>query len=87
MLAFRERLIRTLRAIQPVLDVPGVVIVGSEVPNLIEPGAASTLVVSEDVDIAVPLGVHADVDDALGALLRHAHLGLGGVGSGDRARQ
>jgi hypothetical protein len=64
-LAFRERLIRTLRAIQPELDVPGVVIVGSEVPNLIEPGAASTLVVSEDVDIAVPLGVHADVVAAL----------------------
>ena len=29
--------------------------VGSEVPNLLEPGAASTLVVSQDVDLAVPI--------------------------------
>jgi hypothetical protein len=35
---------------------PGVLIVGSEVPNLLQPGAASTLVVSQDVDLAVPLG-------------------------------
>ncbi len=30
-------------------------VVGSEVPNLLEPGAASTLVVSQDVDLGVPL--------------------------------
>jgi len=43
---FRERLLATLRAIRPVLEVPGILVVGSEVPNLIEPRAASTLVVS-----------------------------------------
>lgn len=36
-------------------------IVGSEVPNLIEPGAASTLVVSQDVDIGVPIAVIPEV--------------------------
>lgn len=65
MSAFRDRLIATLRAVQPVLDVSGVVVVGSEVPNLIEPQAASTLVVSQDVDIAIPLAVHDDVVEAL----------------------
>jgi hypothetical protein len=32
-----------------------VLIVGSEVPNLLQPGAASTLVVSEDVDVGIPV--------------------------------
>lgn len=68
MTAFRDRLIATLRAVQPVLDVPGVVVVGSEVPNLIEPDAASTLVVSQDVDIAIPLSVHDDVLRALSSV-------------------
>ncbi len=68
MSSFRDRLIATLRAVQPVLDVPGVVIVGSEVPNLIEPDAASTLVVSQDVDIAIPLEVHRDVVRALAGI-------------------
>jgi hypothetical protein len=36
-----------------VLQHPGVLIVGSEVPNLLQPDAASTLVVSQDVDLAV----------------------------------
>lgn len=63
--SFRDRLGRTLRALEPVLAVPGVLVVGSEVPNLLEPDAATTLVVSEDVDIAVPLAVHADVKAAL----------------------
>lgn len=58
---FRDRLVETLRAVAPVLQVPGVMVVGSEVPNLLEPGAASTLVVSQDVDIAVPVEVHAEV--------------------------
>lgn len=53
---FRARLAATLRAIAPLFDVPGVVVVGSEVPNLLEPGAAATLVVSQDIDIAVPVG-------------------------------
>jgi len=41
--------------LQPVLDEPGVLVVGSEVPNLLQPDAASTLVVSQDVDLAVPV--------------------------------
>ena len=52
---FRKRLLQTLRAFQPVLKEPGVMIAGSEVPNLLEPDAASTLVVSQDVDIAIPV--------------------------------
>jgi hypothetical protein len=52
---FRDRLIGTLRLLQPVLEEPGVLVVGSEVPNLLEPGAASTLVVSQDVDLAIPV--------------------------------
>lgn len=39
--------------------------IGSEVPNLLEHDAASTLVVSEDVDIGVPVGSHAGVKLAL----------------------
>jgi hypothetical protein len=42
---FRDRLLRTLEAAPPVLDLPGAIVVGSEVPNLLQPGAASTLVV------------------------------------------
>lgn len=41
--------------LQPVLEEPGVLVVGSEVPNLLEPDAASTLVVSQDVDVGVPV--------------------------------
>lgn len=67
-MSFRRRLVETLRAIQPVLDVPGVMVVGSEVPNLLEPGAASTLVVSQDVDIAVPIGEHDAVKERLEAV-------------------
>jgi hypothetical protein len=58
---FRTRLLGTLRAIAPVLQVPGVMVAGSEVPNLLEPDARSTLVVSQDVDIAVPVDRHAAV--------------------------
>jgi hypothetical protein len=54
-------LIATLRVLQPVLAEPGVLVVGSEVPNLLQPGAASTLVVSQDVDIGVPVGRVASV--------------------------
>ena len=50
---------------QPVLDVPDVLVGGSQVPNLLEPAAASTLVVSQDVDIVVPVGRHAQVKKAL----------------------
>jgi hypothetical protein len=58
LMAFRSRLLATLRAIRPVLEVEGVMVVGSELPNLLEPGAASTLVVSQDVDVAIPLTAH-----------------------------
>jgi hypothetical protein len=64
---FRDRLIGTLRQLQPVLAEPGVLIVGSEVPNLLQPDAASTLVVSQDVDIALPV----DRLEAVKAALRH----------------
>jgi hypothetical protein len=66
--SFRERLVATLRAVEPVLDVPGVMIVGSEVPNLLEPGAASTFVVSQDVDILVPIDRHAEVVSKLASV-------------------
>jgi hypothetical protein len=66
--AFRDRLFATLRAMQSVLGEPGVLIVGSEVPNLLEPGAASTLVVSQDVDLGVPVACHAAVKRRVGAL-------------------
>ncbi|RLE21548.1 MAG: hypothetical protein DRJ65_15850 [Acidobacteria bacterium] len=36
---FRTKLISTLKAIQSVLDVPGVMVIGSEVPNLLQPEA------------------------------------------------
>jgi hypothetical protein len=54
-----------LRAIEPVLAVEGVLVIGSEIPNLLERGAASTLVVSQDVDIGVPVGSHAEVKQKL----------------------
>jgi hypothetical protein len=63
--AFRARLIATLRAIQPVLDEPGVLVIGSEVPNLLEREAASTLVVSEDVDVGIPIARHAEIKKRL----------------------
>jgi hypothetical protein len=62
---FRSRLLRTLEAVQPVLEGSGVLVVGSEVPNLLEPNAASTLVVSQDVDIMVPLSSHEAVKSRL----------------------
>ena len=54
-MTFRDRLLATLRALQPVLEEPGVLVVGSEVPNLLQPAAASTLVVSQDVDLGIPV--------------------------------
>jgi hypothetical protein len=64
-MAFRERLLESLRAMQPVLDVPGVMVGGSQVPNLLEPLAAATLVVSQDVDLVVPVPEHAPAKAAL----------------------
>ncbi|MBN2192903.1 MAG: hypothetical protein JW751_08805 [Polyangiaceae bacterium] len=62
---FRTKLIETLRAIQTVLDQPGVLVVGSEVPNLLEAAAACSLVVSQDVDIGVPIASHVGVKGCL----------------------
>lgn len=54
-MTFRQKLIATLRELQPILQEPGVLVVGSEVPNLFQPDAAATLVVSQDVDLGVPV--------------------------------
>lgn len=62
---FRDRLLATLRAVQPVLEQPGIMVVGSEVPNLREPGAAATLVVSKDIDLGVPVSLHGVVKSRL----------------------
>lgn len=64
-MAFRDRLLATIRAARPVLEDPGVLVVGSEVPNLLEPGAAATLVVSQDLDVGVPVDRHAAVKQRL----------------------
>jgi hypothetical protein len=69
---FRDRLLASLRAIRPVLEVRGVMIGGSQVPNLLEPEAASTLVVSQDVDLVVPVARHAEVKAALQNLCAYA---------------
>jgi hypothetical protein len=58
---FRTRLIKTLKCVAAVLQEPGVLIAGSEVPNLLEADARSTLVVSQDLDIVVPVESHAGV--------------------------
>jgi hypothetical protein len=58
---FRTRLLKTLRAVAPVLQEPGVLVAGSEVPNLLEIDARSSLVVSQDIDIAVPVERHAAI--------------------------
>jgi hypothetical protein len=62
---FRDRLIATIRAARPILETPGVLVVGSEVPNLLEAGAAATLVVSQDLDVGVPIDRHAAVKERL----------------------
>lgn len=58
---FRDRLLASLREMQSILDLPGVMVGGSQVPNLLEPGAASTLVVSQDVDLVIPVRRHGEV--------------------------
>jgi hypothetical protein len=64
-MAFRDRLLATIRAARPVLEDPGVLVVGSEVPNLLEPGAAASLVVSQDLDVGVPVDRHLAVKQRL----------------------
>jgi hypothetical protein len=65
---FRDRLLATIRSARPVLEVDSVLVVGSEVPNLLEPGVAATLVVSQDLDVGVPVDRHAVVKAQLGRL-------------------
>jgi hypothetical protein len=59
--SFRERLLATLRAVRTVLEEPGIMVAGSQVPNLLEPGARASLVVSQDVDVVVPVEKHEAV--------------------------
>jgi hypothetical protein len=68
LVTFRDRLIATIRAARPVLESPGVLVVGSEVPNLLEAGAAATLVVSQDLDVGVPVRHHGALRERLGEL-------------------
>jgi hypothetical protein len=68
---FRDRLLGTLHQVRGVLEEPGVLIVGSEVPNLLQPDAASTLVVSQGVDIAVPVDRVAAVKARLAEIRTH----------------
>jgi hypothetical protein len=65
---FRDRLLETLRAVESVLQVEGVMVIGSEVPNLLQAEAASTLVVSQDVDIGVPVSRLAEVKRCVAGL-------------------
>lgn len=65
---FRTRLLRTVRAIEAVLRTEGVLVIGSQVPNLLERSAASTLVVSQDVDVGVPVSSHDRVKCVLSRL-------------------
>jgi hypothetical protein len=65
---FRDRLLASIRAMQPVIEIPGVMVGGSQVPNLLEPDMAATLVVSQDVDLVIPVARHADVKKALEGL-------------------
>ena len=68
-MTFRDRLIATIAAARPVLETPDVLVVGSEVPNLLQPDFAATLVVSQDLDICVPVNRHDDVKQRLSQLL------------------
>lgn len=62
---FLDKLLETLRAVRPVLGEPGVMVVGSEVPNLLRIDAPRPLVISRDLDIAVPLNAHGAVKKRL----------------------
>ena len=67
--AFRDRLVATIHAARTILEMPEILVIGSEVPNLLEPDAASTLVVSLDLDIGVPVQRQPAVKARLGDLL------------------
>lgn len=51
-----------------VLEQPGIMVGGSQVPNLLEPDARSSLVVSQDVDIVVPVEKHEAVRRSLASV-------------------
>lgn len=65
---FRSRLLATLRRLAPLFEEEGVMVVGSEVPNLLQPAVAATLVVSQDVAIGVPVDRHAALKERLAGL-------------------
>ena len=65
---FRDKLLATLRAVRSILEVPGVLVAGSQIPNLLQPDAASTLVVSQDVDLLIPVTAHQAVKDRLASI-------------------
>lgn len=65
---FRDKLLATLRAVRPILEVPGVLVAGSQTPNLLQPDAAATLVVSQDVDVLIPVTAHEAVKDRLASI-------------------
>jgi hypothetical protein len=71
-MAFRDRLVATIRAARPIVELPEILIIGSEVPNLLQPGAAATLVVSLDLDIGVPVHRHAAVKARISELVEFA---------------
>jgi hypothetical protein len=61
---FRERLWATIRALRPLLG-DGVLIVGSEVPNLAPADAPLPAVVSQDIDLGIEVQSHGRVKAAL----------------------
>jgi len=65
---FLTRLAETLGAFEPVLREPGVMVVGSEVPNILMPDASVPLVISRDVDLGVPVSALGAVKRRLGAV-------------------
>lgn len=65
MTSFRDRVLATLRAVEPILAVPDVLVAGSQLPNLLQADAASTLVVSQDVDVLIPIAQHERVKQRL----------------------
>lgn len=50
------------------LECKAVMVVGSQVPNLLEPGAAATLVVSEELDVGVPVHRRPELKEQLDEL-------------------
>jgi hypothetical protein len=64
---FRDKLLATLRALGPLLR-HDVMVIGSEVPNLLPNAAACAVIVSKDVDIGVDVRGLAGVKAAILAL-------------------